>query len=252
MTLTQETTETTAVAPRPREETRTSLVAALHAFAELGYEFGFNGHVTARDSENPDWFWANPFGVSLHEIELDDLVLLDSTGEDVLNPRGHRVNGFQGNVGIHLAHPQTHAVVHLHTPAGFVWSSTGRPLEPLTSDAALVTPLQALFSDFGRRDADGTPVSSPALAFGRTATVLLQRTHGFITRGASVDEAAFYLVAAERAAQVNLAAAGVPGVEGLSEEDAARWALTPALAEQHFAPYRQHGLRLAGLSGPTR
>jgi ribulose-5-phosphate 4-epimerase/fuculose-1-phosphate aldolase len=234
---------TTATGARPwaaaaptRDEVRTALVVALRALAE--HEFGFNGHVTARDVD-PGTYWANPFGVPLALVEPDDLVRLDDDGSDVENPRGHRVNGFAGNLAIHRARPDAAAVVHLHTRHGFVWSSLDRPLEPVTTDAALVTGLQALHPRFGEP-------AAPADALGADAKVLLQRTHGFITLGRSVDEAAFYLVAAERAAHANLLLRDEPGRTVIAPETAARWTLTPELAEQHFAPYRARALAALG------
>lgn len=230
-------TSTWAPAAPTRDEVRTALVVALRALAE--HEFGFNGHVTARDVD-AGTYWANPFGVPLALVEPDDLVRLDDDGHDVENPRGHRVNGFAGNLAIHRARPDAAAVVHLHTAHGFAWSSLDRPLEPVTTDAALVTGLQALHPGFGEANV------APADALGADAKVLLQRTHGFITVGRSVDEAAFYLIAAERAAHANLLLRDEPGRTVIEAETAARWTLTPELAEQHFAPYRARALAALG------
>ena len=60
-------------APRHRD-TRWELAAALRHFGRLGYEFGFNGHVSARASEASGHYWVNPFGVSISSVTPSDFV----------------------------------------------------------------------------------------------------------------------------------------------------------------------------------
>ena len=54
-------------ADRPRS-VRWELAAALRTFARDGYEFGFNGHVSARAPEAPGHYWVNPVGISAATI----------------------------------------------------------------------------------------------------------------------------------------------------------------------------------------
>ena len=37
------------------------LAAACRVFARAGFDYGFAGHITVRDPEEPDKFWTNPF-----------------------------------------------------------------------------------------------------------------------------------------------------------------------------------------------
>ena len=64
--------------------------------------------------------------------------------------------------------------------------------------------------------------------------MILQAGHGFLTLGTSVGEAAFYLIAAERAAHQNVALLPVPEPAVLPADSVARWTLTPELAAAHF------------------
>lgn len=174
----------------------------------------------------------NPFGISVSAVTPADLVLVDGDGA-VVDPRGsHPINGFAGNLALHRAIPEAAAAVHLHTPAGFAWSNLGRPLAPVTTDAALVTRLQGLT---GRLFGDESGPTGVELAESG-ARVILQQGHGVVTWGESVAEAAFYLQAAERAAAANLALAGVPDVRRLPADLEERWTLTPDIARQHFEP----------------
>jgi ribulose-5-phosphate 4-epimerase/fuculose-1-phosphate aldolase len=217
-------------APRTRD-TRWELAAALRTFGRLGYEFGFNGHVSARAPEASGHYWVNPFGVSISAVVPSDFVLVGSDGE-IASRGSYSINGFAGNLALHQAVPEAAVVVHLHTPSGFVWSGLGRPLEPVNTDSALVTGLQGLSTKIWGDD-DGP--SNVELAT-RGARIILQQGHGFVTWGESVGEAGFYLQAAERAAHANLALLGVSGRQLLGDEQVARWGLRPDLARAHFEP----------------
>jgi ribulose-5-phosphate 4-epimerase/fuculose-1-phosphate aldolase len=217
----------------PRErDTRWELAAALRHFGRLGYEFGFNGHVSARAPEVPGHYWVNPFGVSISAVTPSDFVLVDGTGE-IVGPRGsYAINGFAGNLALHEEIAEAAVAVHLHTPRGFQWSSLGRPLEAVTTDAALVVDLQGISTRIWGDDS--SPTNIELARAGRR--VIVQKGHGYVTWGESVGEAAFYLWAAERAADANLALAGVAGRGVLPAEQVARWTLTPAVARAHFEP----------------
>jgi ribulose-5-phosphate 4-epimerase/fuculose-1-phosphate aldolase len=194
---------------------REELAAALRTFGRLGYEFGFNGHVSARAGEGR--YWVNPFRVSISAVTTEDIVLVDSEGA-VVEGR-HPINGFAGNLALHQAVEEAFAITHLHTPRGFIWSSLHRPLEAVNTDSALIVGLQ------------GLGASTVELAR-QGARVIQQPGHGFVTWGESVGEAAFYLQAAERAADANLTLLGVQGATTVADAD--RWTLTPELARTHF------------------
>src|ERR1700712_4775752 len=218
-------------APRTRD-VRWELAAALRTFGRLGYEFGFNGHISARAPEAPGHYWVNPFGISIRTVTPSDLVLVDGSGVIVEQRDGRQINGFAGNLALHQAVAEANVAVHLHSPSGFIWSNLGRPLEAVNTDSALVTRLQGLNS---RLWGDDSTPSNVELAR-RGARVILQRGHGYLTWGSTVGEAAFYLEAAERSAQANLALAGFPPRELLPDAQVLRWTLTPELARAHFEP----------------
>lgn len=217
--------------PAPRDrDVRWELAAALRAFGRAGFEFGFNGHVSARAPEVPGHYWVNPFGLSISTVTPSDLVLVGPDGAVVDARPSAVINGFAGNLRLHQEVEDAAVVVHLHTPSGFAWSSLGRPLEAVTTDAALIARLQGLTSTIW----DGASSPSAVDLARDGARVVLQRGHGFVTLGRTVGEAAFYLLAAERAAAANLALAAVPDRAVLPEAAQERWTLTPELARAHF------------------
>src|SRR5690606_21436164 len=131
--------------PAPRDrDVRWELAAALRAFARAGFEFGSNGHVSARAPEAPGHYWVNPFGLSISTVTPSDLVLVGPDGAVVDARPSAVINGFAGNLRLHQEVEDAAVVVHLHTPSGFAWSSLGRPLEAVTTDAALIARLQGL------------------------------------------------------------------------------------------------------------
>jgi ribulose-5-phosphate 4-epimerase/fuculose-1-phosphate aldolase len=226
-----------------RQRRKVALAATLRLFAKLGYEFGFNGHLTVREPGSDDLFWANPWQVPFGRVRVSDLLLVsasgDPAGEIVQGPAGAKVSGFASQHVLHAARQDAVAVVHVHSPAGFTWASQPQVLDPLTTDSALIHGLQAVHEDFGFT---GEGRNTTADSLGPTAKILIQRGHGFITVGRSLEEAAFYFVAAERAAhqQLQLQAAGRG--ERIHESLLAKWTLTPELAEQHYAPHLQQVL----------
>jgi ribulose-5-phosphate 4-epimerase/fuculose-1-phosphate aldolase len=229
-------------APRARD-VRWELAAALRHFGRLGYEFGFNGHVSARAPEAPGHYWVNPFGVSISTVTTSDFVLVDNHGQIVESRGNYTINGFAGNLALHESVPQANVAVHLHTPRGFIWSGLGRPLAAVNTDSALVVGLQGLSSHLWG-DTSG-PANVELAQAGKR--IILQKGHGYVTWGSTVGEAAFYLWAAERAADANLTLLGVEGRDVLPQELVTRWTLTPELARAHFEPaftlHEAEGLR---------
>ena len=226
------TTSMPAVKAPQDRDTRWELAAALRHFGRLGYEFGFNGHVSARAPEVPGHYWVNPFGISISAVTPADLVLVDDRGEVVEARAGASINGFAGNLALHQSVPDAAVAVHLHSPRGFIWSGLGRPLEAVNTDAALVVNLQGLSAAIAGRTDGPTNVELAQAG----ARIILQEAHGYVTWGSTVGEAAFYLWAAERAADANLAFLGTTPPAPLPTELVERWTLTPELARAHFEP----------------
>lgn len=225
--------------PAPRDrDVRWELAAALRHFGALGYEFGFNGHITARAPEAPGHYWVNPFGISISTVTPADFVLVDAQGDPVHAATSHAVYGFAGNLAIHEAVPEAAAVFHLHTPRGFIWSNLGRPLEAVNTDSAGLIGLQGLSSgiwgDGGGAGAASAPTNVELARAGKR--LIVQAGHGFVTWGSSVAEAAFLLWAAERSAEANLALEGVEGRRALPDAVVDTWTLTPELGRAHFEP----------------
>ncbi|WP_341720866.1 class II aldolase/adducin family protein [Micromonospora sp. FIMYZ51] len=187
------------------------LAATLRIFARLGFDEGAGGHVTARDPEQPDHFWINPFGLHFGLVCASDLLLVDAAGAVVqtgrsrhrtINPAGYAIHSH-----IHSARPDVVAAAHTHSIHGRAWSTTGRLLDPITQDACAFYQDHALYDAYGGV-ADEEEGKRIAAALGARRAVIL-RNHGLLTVGASVGEAAWWFISMERCCQVQLLAEAV-------------------------------------------
>ena len=182
-----------------------NLAAALRLFARYGFDEGAGGHITARDPEHPDRFWINPFAVNFAHVRAGDLLLVDTDGT-VLAGDG-RVNpaGFVIHSQIHAARPDAVSVAHSHSVHGRAWATLGRPLDPLTQDACAFYEDHAVFEDFGGVVLDTVEGKRIAERLAGHKAVIL-RNHGLLTVGGSVQEAAWWFVAMDRACRIQLLA----------------------------------------------
>src|ERR1700744_1469783 len=63
-----------------REYRKRHLVAACRAFAMHGFDYGFAGHLTVRDPEQPELYWTNPMCVHFSQVRMSNLILADHKG----------------------------------------------------------------------------------------------------------------------------------------------------------------------------
>ncbi|EXJ82087.1 L-fuculose-phosphate aldolase [Capronia coronata CBS 617.96] len=192
------------------------MAAAFRTFARLGWADGASGHISLRDPVNPDWFWINPYAKHFAQMKASDLVLVDHHGRPV-QPTPHKVNaaGFIIHSSIHRARPDIHAACHMHSPAGRAWSTFGKGIEMLNQDTCMFYKNLAVYEGFGGivlAEEEGLRLAG---ALGKDCWNLILQNHGLLTCGSTVDEAAAYFIALERACENQIlaesaAANGIP------------------------------------------
>ena len=196
-----------------RDYRKRHLVAAVRAFAQHGFDYGFAGHLTVRDPERPELYWTNPMCVHFSQVRLSNLVLVDHDGRVVEGRYAVNRAGFVLHAAVHEAHPDVMAMCHAHTLYGTAWCATGRPLEMLSQDAACFYNNHAVIgASAGAVAVERDSGTSIAHQIGRVRGVLHQN-HGLLTCSRhSIDDAAFWFIALERCCQVQLqvAASGLP------------------------------------------
>ena len=186
------------------------LAGACRIFGRLGFSEGLLGHLTVRDPEHHDRFWANPIGISFNRIRASDIVQVDHSGKLTHGSTPVNPVGVVLHASVHRARPEVVAVCHAHSVYGSAWSTFARPVDPITQDTAVFFEDQAIVTE-PRLSFDAETAARFAAAFGTKRTAI-QAGHGIFTTGLSVDEAAWRFVALDRACHVQLlaAAAGAP------------------------------------------
>jgi ribulose-5-phosphate 4-epimerase/fuculose-1-phosphate aldolase len=214
------------------------LAAAVRLFARLGYDEGAGGHLTARDPLYPDRFWVNPFGRNFAHVRTRDLLLVDADGTVVAGTGRVNPAGFAIHSQVHAARPDVVAAAHTHSTYGRAWSTLGRPLAALTQDACAFYEDHGVYDGFGGVVLDAEEGKRVAESLGGGKAVIL-RNHGLLTVGGSVQEAAWWFIAMERACQTQLLAEAA-GTPVHIPPDVARATAavmgTPAMGRLNFRP----------------
>ncbi|KAJ2632436.1 hypothetical protein H4R22_001248 [Coemansia sp. RSA 1290] len=194
-----------------RAHRKQRLVAAFRIFAKLGLDEGVGGHLTCRDPQYPELFWVNPFGKSFGCMTTKDLLLVDHEGAVLKGSSPLNAAAFVIHSKIHKARPDAIAACHSHSIYGKALSSLAQPLLPITQDACMFYQDHEVFPGFNGVVADEMEGERMAQALGNKKALILQN-HGLLTVGNSIDEAAFWFIAMEKACQVQLLAqsAGTP------------------------------------------
>jgi ribulose-5-phosphate 4-epimerase/fuculose-1-phosphate aldolase len=192
----------------PAEERRhrkERLAAALRLFGRFGFDDGVTGHISARDPEFPNYFWVNPFAIPFAHVKVSDLVLVDEEGNVVKGKYLVNRAAFVIHASIHQARPDIVGAAHSHSLYGKALSATDQCIEPLTQDSCVFYNDHAVLEDYTGLVADMEEGRHIAQTLGSGKAIIL-RNHGLLTVGKSVDSAAYWFIAMERAAQAQLIA----------------------------------------------
>jgi ribulose-5-phosphate 4-epimerase/fuculose-1-phosphate aldolase len=168
-------------------------ILALEGYADLTL-----GHVSARGPEGG--IWIKRKGVSLDEVEPDDVVAIDDAGavlhlETVIH------------TGVYATRPDVGAVVHGHPPHATALAATGAELELLTHDAVLFAEGLPRFDD-PDLIVDEEQGDRVAAALGGHRALLLSN-HGVLVTGKDVPWAVLGAVTLERAARLQAVASAL-------------------------------------------
>ncbi len=190
------------------------LVDALHILGGLGFAEGAAGHITVRDPGHPDRFWVNPFGMAFTTVGVQDLLEVSHEGEVLTGNRPLNNAAFAIHGAIHAARPDVMAACHTHSMYGKTFSALGKPLDMISQDTCMFYEDHVVHSDDGGAIVTDLEAGHRLAASLASHKALIHQNHGIITVGETVDEAAWWFIALERACQSQLLAdaAGTPKV----------------------------------------
>lgn len=180
-----------------------SLAYTCRIIARTGQDAGLAGQITAR-SERADAYWTLRFGLGFDEATPDDFIEVDSdlntlTGEGMPNP------ATRFHLWVYAARPDVMSIVHSHPPWVSALASARQPLvvsqmdmTPFHDDCAFL----AEWPGVPIADTEGELISK---ALGNKRSIILAH-HGYLTAGATVEEATYLAVYLERAVRMQMRA----------------------------------------------
>lgn len=181
-----------------RQHRKTMLAAAFRLFSKFGFDNGVAGHITARDPENPNHFWVNPYAMHFSHIKVSDLILVNEKNEIIQGNRPVNEAALVIHSAVHQARPDAIAAAHAHSTYGQIWSTTGKLLKPITQDSCAFYNDHSLFDDYTGVVYEEEEGRRIATALGNNKASIL-RNHGLLTVGNTVEEAAWWFISMERA-----------------------------------------------------
>jgi ribulose-5-phosphate 4-epimerase/fuculose-1-phosphate aldolase len=184
---------------------RVDLAAAYRLVAYHGWDDLIFTHLSARVPGPEHHFLLNPYNLMFEEVTASSLVKVDMEGNPV-EPTPFITNpaGFTIHSALHMARPDAHAVIHLHTPHGQAVAAHSEGLLPLTQTAMLIR------DDVAYHDYEGVAVDLDererlVADIGDKGAMLL-RNHGTLAIGETVGEAFLKIYFLERACEAQILA----------------------------------------------
>ncbi len=221
------------------------LVAACRAFALQGFDYGFAGHLTIRDPERPELYWTNPMCVHFAQVKVSNLILADHKGRVVEGRHAINRAGFVLHAAVHEAHPDILAMCHAHTVYGTAFAALGRPLEPISQDAAAFFEDHVVIQDEAGQVAVEEKAGLAVCDWFKGVKAAIHQNHGLLTASRhSIEAAAFWFIALERCCkqQLIVEASGHKPVQ--VPPDKARYSREHVGSEYigwlHFQPIYEH------------
>jgi len=196
-----------------RRHLKERLVGACRAFALQGFDYGFAGHLTVRDPEDPGLYWTNPMAVHFAQVKVSNLILADHQGRVVEGKHAVNRAGFVLHSAVHEAHQDIVAMCHAHTIYGTAFAALGKKLEPVSQDAAVFFEDHVVIGEEAGQVAVEVAGGLKVASAFKGVKAAIHQNHGLLTASRhSIESAAFWFIALERCCQQQLAidASGIP------------------------------------------
>ncbi|XP_070540129.1 alpha-adducin-like isoform X2 [Ptychodera flava] len=169
-------------------------LASLYRVLDIhGWTHSIYNHVSVRISHEADHFLVNPFGLLYHEISASSLIKIDMQGNTVdpgtTNYPANK-SGWSLHAAIHSTRPAIKCIIELHTPAAAAVSCMKCGLLRCCDEACVLGDIS--YHDFTGMIVDKNDRDSITRALGPNNKVLVQRNHGILVCGETIEEA-YYL-----------------------------------------------------------
>lgn len=224
------------------------LVSACRFFALEKFDYGFAGHLTIRDPEHPELYWTNPMCVHFSDVKLSNLILADHKGHVVQGDHAINRAGFVLHAAVHEAHPDILAMCHAHTVYGTAFAALGKPLDPISQDAAAFFEDHVVITDEAGQVAVEEKAGVAVCDWFKGVKAAIHQNHGLFTASRhSIESAAFWFAALERCCQQQLLVEATGQKPKFVPPDKARYSREHVGSEYigwlHFQPIYDHLVR---------
>ena len=178
------------------------------------------GHVTLRTTENPDRILMKAGGMGLEEMTPENIVTINIEGEKTSGTH-QRHNEVFIHSEIMRVRPEIQSVVHTHAPFSVIFSSLGKPLQPVGHPGSAFSDGLPVFSE--TTDLIVTQELGKAVAhcLGEHQALLL-RNHGIVTCGRTLEEAIYLAIVLENACWMQIVAESAGGARLVTSPEEAR------------------------------
>jgi L-ribulose-5-phosphate 4-epimerase len=178
------------------------------------------GHVTLRQPENPGRILMKAGGMGLEEMTPENIVTIDIEGEKVAGTHA-RHNEVYIHTEIMRVRPEIQSVVHTHAPHSVIFSSLGKPLQPVGHPGAAFSDGLPVFSETTDLIVTQELGKAVARCLGQHQ-VLLLRNHGIVTAGRTLEEAIYLALVLEKACWMQLVAESAGGAKLVTSPEEAK------------------------------
>lgn len=186
----------TTAGDRRVRDLRAEVAWACRILAEHGYRDLTLGHVSARDPRDPGRIWIKRRGLTLAEIEPEDVIAVDlDSHPESARPEMHLETVLHTEV--YRRREDVTAIAHGHPPYSTALGATDAPLLTLTHDAVLFDRGIATFES-ADLITEVSQAEQVADALGDHSAVLM-RNHGVLVAGPDIRWLVLTAVTLERA-----------------------------------------------------
>lgn len=224
-------------------------VDACHILAMHGHGAGLAGQLTVREGDSGRMHTL-ALGQGLDEAAADQVLLVDEQVR-TLSGAGKANPAVLFHSWIYRRFPKVRAIVHTHPPALSALSMLGRPMPVAHMDAAMFHDdcgWLARWPGVPTGDEEGALISE--VLEGKRCAFLVN--HGMVCTGASLEEAIYLNVFAERNARMVLDALAVGDLQSVDPAAAAEahdFLLQPSIVNATFAYWARQARRARGAGG---